>query len=79
VFTHIQMPGYMDGLKPAKFKDRWPPIKIVAKSGRLRISGTDLPEGGRFLPKPYTPTASLNLTIVRMNRPFGALQDGQSL
>jgi len=56
VFTDIQMPGSMDGLKLAKFvKDRWPPIKIVATSGRLRISGHDMPEGGRFLPKPYTP------------------------
>lgn len=56
VFTDIQMPGSMDGLKLAKFvKDRWPPIKIVATSGRVRISGDDLPEGGRFLPKPYSP------------------------
>jgi CheY-like chemotaxis protein len=56
VFTDIQMPGSMDGLKLARFvKDRWPPIKIVATSGRLRISRDDLPEGGRFLPKPYTP------------------------
>jgi CheY-like chemotaxis protein len=56
VFTDVQMPGSMDGLKLAKFvKDRWPPIKIVATSGRLRISSDDLPEGGRFLPKPYTP------------------------
>jgi two-component system, response regulator PdtaR len=56
VFTDIQMPGSMDGLKLARFvKDRWPPIKIVATSGRLRISRDDLPKGGRFLPKPYTP------------------------
>ena len=56
VFTDIQMPGSMDGLKLARFvKDRWPPIKIVATSGRLRIGRDDLPEGGRFLPKPYTP------------------------
>jgi CheY-like chemotaxis protein len=56
VFTDIQMPGAMDGLKLARFvKDRWPPIKIVATSGLLRVSGNDLPAGGRFLPKPYTP------------------------
>jgi CheY-like chemotaxis protein len=56
VFTDVQMPGSMDGLKLAKFvKNRWPPIKIIATSGRLRISSDDLPEGGRFLPKPYTP------------------------
>jgi two-component system, response regulator PdtaR len=38
VFTDIQMPGSMDGLKLAQFvRDRWPPIKIVAKSGRVRV------------------------------------------
>jgi two-component system, response regulator PdtaR len=50
------MPGSMDGLKLAKFvKDRWPPIKIVATSGRVRVSEDELPEGGRFLSKPYRP------------------------
>jgi CheY-like chemotaxis protein len=56
VFTDIQMPGSMDGLKLARFvKGRWPPIRIMATSGRVRISGGDLPEGGRFIPKPYSP------------------------
>jgi CheY-like chemotaxis protein len=56
VFTDIQMPGSMDGLKLAKFvKDRWPPINVVATSGHIRVSEDDLPESGRFLPKPYTP------------------------
>ena len=57
VFTDIQMPGSMDGLKLARaVRGRWPPIKIVATSGRVAIAETDLPEGGRFLPKPYSPT-----------------------
>ena len=57
VFTDIQMPGSMDGLKLARaVRGRWPPIKIVATSGRVGIAETDLPEGGRFLPKPYSPT-----------------------
>ncbi len=57
VFTDIQMPGSMDGLKlPRAVRGRWPPIKIVATSGRVEIAETDLPEGGRFLPKPYGPT-----------------------
>jgi CheY-like chemotaxis protein len=56
VFTDVQMPGTMDGLKLARFiKDRWPLIKIVATSGRLRVSENDLPEGSIFVPKPYTP------------------------
>ena len=56
VFTDVQMPGTMDGLRLARFiKDRWPPIKIVATSGRLRVAEEDLPKGSIFVPKPYTP------------------------
>ncbi len=57
VFTDIQMPGSMDGLKLAQaVRGRWPPIKIIATSGRLHLDEADLPEGGRFLPKPYSPS-----------------------
>ena len=56
VFTDIQMPGSMDGLKlAAAVRGRWPPIKIVATSGFVNVRQDDLPEGGRFLPKPYSP------------------------
>jgi CheY-like chemotaxis protein len=56
VFTDIQMPGSMDGLKLARaVRGRWPPIKIIATSGHVGVRDTDLPEGGRFLPKPYSP------------------------
>ena len=56
IFTDIQMPGSMDGLKLAHFvRHRWPPIKIIATSGHVRITTGDLPQGGRFLRKPYTP------------------------
>jgi CheY-like chemotaxis protein len=56
VFTDIQMPGSMDGLSLARFvRGRWPPIKIVATSGFVNVGRDDLPEGGRFLPKPYRP------------------------
>jgi CheY-like chemotaxis protein len=55
VFTDIQMPGSMDGLKLARaVRGRWPPIKIVATSGHINVTKDDLPEGGRFLPKPYS-------------------------
>jgi len=57
VFTDIQMPGSMDGLKLARFvRNRWPPIKIVATSGLLRVEDVDLPTGSVFLPKPYRGT-----------------------
>ena len=54
VFTDIQLPGSMDGLKLARaVRGRWPPIKIVATSGLVDVGEKDLPVGGRFLPKPY--------------------------
>ena len=55
VFTDIQMPGSMDGLKLARaVRGRWPPIKIVATSGLANVGELDLPDGGRFLAKPYS-------------------------
>jgi CheY-like chemotaxis protein len=54
VFTDIQMPGSMDGLRLAHLiSTRWPPIKILVTSGRLKLRDDDLPEGGRYLHKPY--------------------------
>lgn len=55
VFTDIQMPGSMDGLKlAAAVRGRWPPIQIIATSGLVDVRKADLPNGGRFLPKPYS-------------------------
>src|SRR5580658_7867150 len=57
VFTDIQMPGSMDGLKLAHaVRNRWPPIKVIVTSGRELVTEYDLPEGGRFFAKPYDPT-----------------------
>jgi len=57
IFTDIHMPGSMDGLKLAHFvRNRWPPVKIIATSGHARITESDLPDGARFLQKPYTAT-----------------------
>ena len=54
MFTDIQMPGCMDGLKLAHMvRDRWPPIKILVASGRIRLRPCDLPSDSAFLEKPY--------------------------
>jgi CheY-like chemotaxis protein len=54
MFTDIQMPGSMDGLKLAHtVRDRWPPIKILVASGRVRLRQSDLPSNSAFLEKPY--------------------------
>ena len=55
VFTDIEMPGSMDGLKLASaIRGRWPPIELIVTSGRYSIDETDLPERGRFIGKPYS-------------------------
>jgi CheY-like chemotaxis protein len=55
LFTDIQMPGSIDGLKLAHaVRHRWPPIKIVTSSGHVKLTLDELPEGARFLPKPYS-------------------------
>jgi CheY-like chemotaxis protein len=56
IFTDIDMPGSMNGLKLAHaVANRWPPIRIVATSGQCKIGEGDLPDGGRFIAKPYRP------------------------
>jgi CheY-like chemotaxis protein len=55
LFTDIQMPGSMHGLKLARaVRNRWPPIKILAASGYVKLNLDDLPSGGQLLRKPYT-------------------------
>jgi CheY-like chemotaxis protein len=54
LFTDVEMPGSMNGLTlAAAVRDRWPPIKIVVTSGRVRKQDTNLPEDALFVPKPY--------------------------
>jgi CheY-like chemotaxis protein len=54
VFTDIDMPGSMDGLKlAAAVRNRWPPIEIIITSGKVNPSPQSLPARSRFLAKPY--------------------------
>ncbi len=54
LFTDIDMPGSIDGLKLAHtVRDRWPPIKTLIVSGRVRPQPNELPPDSRFLEKPY--------------------------
>lgn len=54
LFTDIDMPGSMDGLRLSAFvKDRWPPVRIVLTSGHKMVDVVDLPDGGVFYAKPY--------------------------
>jgi CheY-like chemotaxis protein len=54
VFTDIDMPPGMDGVKLAAFiRDRWPPIQIIITSGQFSSHQLKLPERALFFPKPY--------------------------
>jgi CheY-like chemotaxis protein len=54
VFTDVQMPGTMDGIKLAHYiRDRWPPVKLIVASGAAILEESMLPDGSRFFPKPY--------------------------
>jgi CheY-like chemotaxis protein len=52
VFTDINMPGSMDGLKLAAcVRDRWPPVHIIITTGNARP--LEIPANALFIPKPY--------------------------
>ncbi|MDZ7875884.1 MAG: response regulator [Rhizobium sp.] len=54
MFTDIDMPGSMDGLKLAEaVRDRWPPVKIIIASGHRPLRDDLLPIEGKFFSKPY--------------------------
>ena len=54
VFTDINMPGSMDGLKLAHYvRGRWPPIKLIITSGQVRPPREVMPAGSGFIAKPY--------------------------
>ena len=49
MFTDVDMPGGMDGLKlSAAVRDRWPPDRLVVTSGHCLVALKDLPEGCRL-------------------------------
>jgi two-component sensor histidine kinase len=53
LFTDIQMPGSIDGLKLAHaVHERWPSIKIILVSGHAKPSEAERPENSRFFGKP---------------------------
>jgi CheY-like chemotaxis protein len=55
VFTDINMPGSMDGLKfAAAVRGRWPPIEFIVTTGRTHPGVNAMPERSHFLMKPYT-------------------------
>ena len=66
VFTDVHMPGSMDGLRLAHaVRGRWPPVELLVTSALGNVTAKDLPERGRFLPKPYN-AATLSRVLQQM-------------
>src|ERR1700736_303321 len=58
VFTDVEMPGAIDGLKLAHYiRDRWPPVRLIVVSGKIVVQKSHLPLGARFFSKPYSESA----------------------
>ena len=54
VFTDVQMPGTMDGIKLSHYiRERWPPVKLIVASGATILEESSLPGGSKFFSKPY--------------------------
>lgn len=54
VFTDIDMPGDMDGMRLAAIiRDRWPPIHLIVTSGHVASRDLRLPPDAVFFGKPY--------------------------
>lgn len=54
VFTDVDMPGSMDGIKlAAAVRGRWPPIQFIVVSGFRNVALSELPAHSCFLGKPY--------------------------
>ena len=66
VFTDVQMPGSMDGIKLAHYiRERWPPVKLILASGNAILEESSLPTGSGFFAKPYVDHAIME-TMARM-------------
>ena len=56
VFTDVNMPGEMDGLRLAhEVSAVYPHVELIVTSGAVGVQDADLPDKGTFLPKPYPP------------------------
>lgn len=71
VFTDVEMPGTIDGVKLAHYiRNRWPPIHLIVASGRAILEESQLPSGSRFFSKPYDD----NTIVKEMTRMLVAIE-----
>jgi DNA-binding NtrC family response regulator len=69
IFTDINMPGDIDGLDLAEeVARRWPRIGIIVTSGGVRLASADVPDSGKFLPKPYATDRLVDLVKEQLSK-----------
>src|SRR5215212_10552640 len=62
VFTDVHMPGSLNGFALASIIHlRWPEIGVIVTSGCALPGVGDLPQGTRFLPKPYSSSTLIDM------------------
>ncbi|RYB02410.1 response regulator [Lichenibacterium ramalinae] len=55
LFSDVEMPGSRNGFALAREACvRWPYVAIVIASGRLKPADGDMPDGARFIGKPFS-------------------------
>ncbi|HZY68034.1 MAG TPA: response regulator [Devosia sp.] len=65
VVTDVDMPGSMDGIRLAQLvRRRWPPVQLLVISGKVGVKPGELPEGVRFMSKPYQEPQLINYISV---------------
>jgi CheY-like chemotaxis protein len=68
IVTDVDMPGSMNGIRLAHYvRRKWPPIQLVVISGKVGVQPAELPEGARFISKPYQEPVLLNLVATMIN------------
>jgi two-component system, response regulator PdtaR len=54
VFTDVALPGKSDGVDlTLACAARWPHIRVLVTSGRVKLPRSGLPRTARFIPKPW--------------------------
>ena len=72
VFTHVQMPGSMDGIELSHYiRDRWPPMKLIVASGKTIVEESHLPAGARIFSKPYADSTIVDAMIAMLSEADG--------
>ena len=81
LFTDIDMPGSMNGLDLAEnVQHRWPHISLLISSAYHKPNAEQMPDVGRFVPKPYSSeevVQQIRELMAPVEASDGSLQHGQ--